>query len=119
MKKIFIIALTLCVSIIMVQPLMAQDETGAALTSATVGKTPGENNTEIAVGFYWGHCQYTTHTVGSAWTYCYDKNNRISWGTSDDKSEEIMIEAAGSANWIGFNVYSSSGSWSYNRLWEY
>ncbi len=113
MKKLFIFALVLCVSIIMVQPLMAEDG---------VGKANGENGAsvrDIAVRFYWGHCGQTYSATNSSWTWCLDRNNNVWWGTSDNDCGNMMIESAGSGHWFGVNVYNTRGNWNYCRLLNY
>jgi hypothetical protein len=113
MKKILIIAIVLFVSIIMVQPLMAEDALGRANTMT------GEAVQDIARGFYWGRCTQTYSAVGNAWTWCLDSRNNIWWGTSDDRCGNMMMHSCSENHWIGFNVVDTNGTWNYCRYENY
>ena len=109
MKKLFIIALALCVSIIMVQPLMA-GETGVTRTE------DGEAPAAIYLGFNWGICSQTYSAVGSAWTWCLNSEDGVWWGTSDDKCGIMMMSAANGRKRFGVNIYNLSGNWNNCRM---
>ena len=113
MKKLFIIALVLCVSIIMVQPLMA-GETG--ITRMEDGEAPTAEI--IYLGFNWGNCVETYSAVGSAWTWCLNTvpSPDVWWGTSDDKCGIMMIDARANNRAFGVNVYNFNGNWNNCRM---
>ena len=111
MKKIFIVAFALCVSIIMVQPLVA-GETGVARMV----------NQDEAISFQpnapvYGNCAQVYSAVGSAWTWCLDTFHNVWWGTSDDRCGNMMMHAeANNSNWV-VNVYNMQGNWDW--CWVY
>ena len=110
MKKLIIISFVLLASLIIIQPLMAEEVTGKALVTDKSNITPG---------FKWDHCLQTYHAIGSTTTWCYLESTKGWIGTSDDRAETILIVAAASHNWIGINFISTGGTWNYMRLWKY
>jgi hypothetical protein len=120
MQKLLIIALALCVSIIMVQPLMAGEPDTALNTATRVGSENGEASEQITPRFYTGYPSVIYYATSGGYanrTYCLMGN--IWFGTSNARLGNMMIEAVGSRRKMGFNVYSWDGYWDFANLWNY
>ena len=118
MQKLLIIALALCVSIIMVQPLMAGEPDTAVNTATRVGSENGEASEQIVPAFYRAiptTIYYATSGGYANRTYCL--MGGIWFGTSNARLGNMMIEAVGYDRRIGFNVYNWSGNWDFANLW--
>ena len=110
MKKIFIVAFALCVSIIMVQPLIA----GEPGVTRMVNPDEAVNNQP---GTYYGRCTDVYSVVGDNWTWCLSPENGVWWGTSDDRCGNMMMEAETSGHRFVVHVYNWSGNWDW--CWVY
>jgi len=109
MKKLIIISFVLLASLIMTQPLMAEEVTGKALLT---------DNSNVTTGFKWDHCLQTYHHIGSSRTYCYLQSTKVWVWTTDDRAENMLIAGAASNHWVGIN-FNTSTSWNYIKMWKY
>ena len=121
MKKLSIIALALCVSIIMVQPLMAgEPDTAVNKAVRAAGNEDGEASEQLYPGFYSGRptdIYVASSGAYSGMTWCL--MNGIWWGTSNPRYERMMVSAVGSRRVMAFNIPCLNCGWNYAKTYNY
>jgi hypothetical protein len=126
MKRLFIVVFALCVSLMMSQTLIAEDDArGGAASGMLLKKNFSAKEVEaealeaIEIKVHWVHCQQSWRKIGDTKTWCKLKDEDAWIWTTDDFAAQQMIAAAASGHWFGFNVINSDGTWDHCILWEY
>lgn len=123
MKKSISIVSALALSGMLALPAVVSGEEAA--TAAAVSVLGDAVGPAVTVGFAWCKVQQSSRTLGAGETWAYLESCQTAgiapiwlW-CNDNECEQMLIEAASSAHYLGINFTTTAGNFNQVRLYKY